>query len=154
MDHDHVADLVALGADVVERPVGDDAALGDDDRAGAGRLDLAQVVRREEHGALFPDLLDVPDDLRLLVGIEIGGGLVEDQDRRIVHQRLPEADALAVAVGEGADVLAEHLGQAADVDDPLHPLLERGLVQAAHVSDELEVLPDAHVLVEGARCGR
>ena len=59
-----------------------------------------------------------------------------------------EADALAVAVREVSDVLAEDLRQAADLDDLLRALLERGRVEPAHVGDEAQVLPHVHVRVE------
>src|SRR5690606_1453262 len=54
---DRVADLAALGADLVERAVGHDAAARHDDGARARGLDLGEVVRREEDGALLTDPL-------------------------------------------------------------------------------------------------
>ncbi len=104
-----VADAARSRADVVERAVGDDAPLRDDDRARARRFDFGQVVGGEEDGALFADLFDVANDLGLFVRVEIARGLVEDEDGRVVNERLSEADALPVAVRERVDVLAEHL---------------------------------------------
>ena len=43
-------------------------------------------------------------------GVEAGGRLVEDQDFRIVDQRLAEADALPVALRELAAVAVGHVG--------------------------------------------
>ena len=44
---------------------------------------------------------------RIWFGIEAGGGLVEDEERRLGDERVGEPDALAVALREVAD---EHVG--------------------------------------------
>ena len=85
-------------------------------------LDLGQVVRREEDRALLADLLQVVEELGLLVRVEVARGLVEDEDGRVVDERLGEADALPVAVRQVADLLAEHLREAAHLDDALRAL--------------------------------
>lgn len=107
VDGDEVTDGAAAGPDVLEVAVGHDPSARDDDGARAGGLDLVEVVGREQDRAIFADLLDVPDDLGLFVRIEIARRLVEDEDRRIVDERLGQTDALTVTVRERADVLAE-----------------------------------------------
>jgi hypothetical protein len=83
-------------------------------------------VRGKQNGALLADLFDVLDDFGLLVRVEIAGRLVEDEDRRVVQERLTQTDALPVAVRERVDVFSEHLGEAAHLDHLLHARLERG----------------------------
>ena len=148
LDGDHVADLAGLGANLVERAVGDDAARGDDNCASTGGLDLVQVVRGQEDGALLANLLQVFEKLRFLVRIEIARGLVEDEDRRVVNEGLREPDSLPVAVREVADLFSQYLGQAADLDDALRALLEGVLVELSQVAREAEVLEHAHLEVE------
>ena len=46
-------------------------------------------------------------------GIEAVGGLIEDQHRRIVHDRLRQADAAPEALRQGLDGLLEHRARAA-----------------------------------------
>ena len=86
---------------------------GDDVRH---RLDLAQHVGGEEHGAAaVPDLPDQLEELALDEGVQPRGRLVEDEQVGVVHECLHDADLLAVAVRERADadvqVEIESLGQ-------------------------------------------
>jgi hypothetical protein len=76
-------------------------------------------VRRQEDGALLADLLQVLEELGLLVRVEVARRLVEDEDRRVVNEGLRKTDALPVAVRQVADLLAEHLREAAHLDDAL-----------------------------------
>src|SRR5690606_25199230 len=80
-------------------------------------------------------------------------GLVEDQNRRVVHERLAEADALSVTVGEVPDVLAQHLGQTADLDHLLQAAAKGRAVEATYLRSELQVLPDVHFGIEGRALG-
>ena len=98
LDGDDVTDAPALGADLVERTVGDDASAGDDDGARARGFDLGQVVGREHDCALLANLLEVVEKLGLLVGVEVARRLVEDENRRVVNERLGQADALPITV--------------------------------------------------------
>ena len=60
--------------------------------------------------AQFADQLARLADLRR---VEAGGRLVEDQHRRVVQQRVGQADALAVALRQRADQLPAHVAQPA-----------------------------------------
>ena len=53
-----------------------------------------------------------------------------------MDQRLTEADALAVAVRELADIFAEHGTEAADLDDVAHALFERARVNSTNIGDK------------------
>ena len=58
-----------------------------------------------------------------LLGVEAGGGLVEDQDVGVVDDGLGEADALPVAFGELADQLVADVAEGA----PVRRLRRRGV---------------------------
>ena len=80
------------GVDEHQPPLPDDGDLMGEP------LDLVQVVRGEEHGPPPVDYFSKKiRELLLEQGIEPGRGLVEDQQLRVVHERLYEADLLPVA---------------------------------------------------------
>ena len=78
--------------------IGDHLALVDDDDALAGLRDLGQDVRAQDDRVIAGELLDQLARFDDLLRVEAGGRLVEDEDVRVVNQRLGEADALAVAL--------------------------------------------------------
>jgi hypothetical protein len=112
--HAHARPLLLSGLQLGWRAVGDDAPLVHDDHARAGRHDLGQVVGRQDDRALAPELAHEVANLHDLVRVEAAGGLVEDEDVRLVDQRLGEADALLEALGQRPDGLAGAVGDAAE----------------------------------------
>ena len=89
-----------------------------DDHALTDRLDLGKDVRRQDHRARLAfararQIADQRADLADLDRVEADGRLVEDQHRRIVHDRLGESDALAIALRERADHAATHVRETA-----------------------------------------
>ena len=124
LNADDVANVAALRANLVERTVGDDATTRNDDGARAGGLHFLQVVGREKDRALFADLLQIVEKFGLFVRVEVARGLIQDEDRRVVDERLREADALTIAVRELANVLVEDLRETAHFDDAARALLE------------------------------
>src|SRR5215218_10764694 len=92
-----------VGVDDGRQPVGDDQAGPAGQGGGQGLLDV---------------------DLGL--GVEVGGGLVEDDDGRVGQQQPGDGQALLLAAGQPVAALADHrlpaLGQALDqVQDPGRP---------------------------------
>ena len=77
-----------LGLEVVGGVGGDDAALVDDDDAVAQGVGLVEVVGGEEHrgSALGAHVGDVPPQVGPGLRIEAGGGLVEEDQRRVVDE--------------------------------------------------------------------
>ena len=118
---------------LLRRAVGDDLAAVDDDDARAGRLDLLQDVGREDDRLVLAHALDEVAHLVLLVGIEAVGRLVHDQHVRIVDQRLREAGAVLVALGERVDALVEHVLEEAQLDRAVDRLLARVAPQPAQL---------------------
>ncbi len=75
-----------------------------------------------------------------LLGIEARGGLVEDQHIGVVDDRLGQADALPVALGELAQQLVAHVADGAALQDLIHAPAEVGLRDALEPRHEGQVL--------------
>jgi hypothetical protein len=98
------------------RAVRDDAAAVDDDGAAARGVDFLEDVGGKHDRLALAELADQVAHLVLLVRVEAVGRLVEDQHLGLVHQRLREAGAVAVALGERVDRLVQHRGEEAALD--------------------------------------
>jgi hypothetical protein len=67
------------------------------------------AVSGEEHGAtLLSGLPRELAELRLIQRVETAGGLVEDQNIGLVHERLDDRDLLAIALRELPDRAVEN----------------------------------------------
>ena len=87
---------------------------------------------------LVLQLLHEVEDLRLDRHVERGGGLVGQEQARVHRQRAGQADALALAAGEGVRVAAHVPGVEPDVLQQLaHPLAEPLAVGDAEVAQRL-----------------
>ena len=102
-----------VGKLVVER----DPAPRDDDHPPANGLDLRQDVRREQDRMPLAQLADQVADLADLDRVEPGRRLVEDQDLRVVHHRLGQADPLAESPRKLADDALLDLAELASAHD-------------------------------------
>ncbi len=91
---------------------------------------------------------------RDLQRIEAMGGLVEEEDGRIVEERRREADALAEALRALADALVHDVRQAAALDDEGAALAPELTIETAYARDELEERGDAHGFEEGVVLGQ
>ena len=87
----------------------------------ADRVDLLEDVRRDHDDLVLRDVADELAHLVLLVRIEPVGRLVENQHRRIVQDRLREADAAAKALGQRLDHLVQHTLEPEPCDDVVEP---------------------------------
>ena len=86
-------------------PLGDDAGPVDDPDAVSEHVRLLEVLRGEEHGhALLPrEAGDLRPEGAPALGIEAGGGLVEEEDRGTVDEREGQVEAALHPAGVGAD---------------------------------------------------
>ena len=75
-----------------------------------------QDVGAENDGVVAGQRLEQVADFDDLLRVETGGGLVQDQHVGIVDDRLRQADALPVALGELADQLVPHVADGAALD--------------------------------------
>ncbi len=144
------ADGVVIARAGLERGggfVGNDAAIGDDDGARAHLVHLLQDVGRNDHQFVLAQLVDQAPHFVFLIRVEPIGGLVQDQDLRIVDQRLGQADAAPESFGERFDDLFDHGRESQTVDHdgaPFAPLFAR---EAAHIGDEIQKFADGHFAV-------
>ena len=100
----------ALG-ELCRGSVGEDAAMSDDDRPAAHRLDLLEQMGRDDDRLLRPHRRDDLAHLVFLVGIEPVGRLVEDQHVGIVQQRLRDPDPALEALRQCFDRLMHDLAR-------------------------------------------
>ena len=136
----------ALG-ELCRGPVGEDAAMRDDDRPAAHRLDLFEQMGRDDDRLLGPHRCDDPAHLVLLVGVEPVGRLVEDQHLGIVQQRLRHPDPAFEALRQCLDRLMQDLGDPDHLDDAADALLCFGAGKAADMGDEVEKIGRRHVRI-------
>ena len=109
------------------------AAVHEDDAVG----DLtgeAHLVGDDEHGhAAYGQLLHHVEHLFDHLGVEGGGGLVEEHDFGLHGERAGDGDALLLAAGELAGVLVGLFGDADAVEQAHGRLLRLLLLHLAHV---------------------
>src|SRR5690606_11161526 len=98
INRDDVANASGASANVFQRAVSDDPTLGDNDRSTTGFFRFIEVVGRQKDRPFATNLLDVANDFSLFVRIQIGGGLIQDQDLGIMQKGLPKSDALTITV--------------------------------------------------------
>ena len=103
----------------------DPAVLEDDDAVGV--LDGGEAVRDHDGRAAVQHDVEAFLDLRLGERIDAGGGLVEDDDGRVLHQHAREGDQLALAHRQRLAVLAD-LGVADPFGQGLDPVAAADLV--------------------------
>ena len=135
------------GAQALERPVGQQAPLADDDDALGQRLDVVHVVGREQHRHA---LLAVEPSHEVAHGelgrrVETDGRLVEEQDRGIVQQRRGELRAHALAERELAHRLVEQRLEPQHGHELVAPAaIARGL-DAVDVGQQIEAVDHRQV---------
>ena len=126
-------------------------AVGDVDDAVAA-LGLVHVVGRDQHGqAAGGELVDLVPELAPRLGIDAGGRLVEEQELRLVHDAGGERQPLLPAAGQRAGELVLAVGQAELRQRPVDMFGARR--QVVEPGDEVEILPDRQILVEGEALG-
>ena len=81
-------------------------------------LDGAQPVGNDQHGANVLHLLQGVLDQHLRLGVDVGGGLIENHDGGLVNNGSGKGQQLALAGGEVVAPLPDHLVQA--VFQPAH----------------------------------
>jgi len=77
----------------------DDAALVHDDEPVHGR-DGGEAMGNRDHGLTFHQIEELLLDGGLHLGIERAGGLIQDQDRRVLQEHARDGDALALTARE------------------------------------------------------
>ncbi len=71
-------------------------------------FDGGDPVRDQDGGLAGTGLFQVVEDDALRLGVHGGNGVVQDQDRRVLHECAGNRDALLLAAGNGHAAFAEH----------------------------------------------
>ena len=129
--------------------VRDDASAVDDDHARAHDFHLFEDVRRKNDGLVGAHALDEIAHFVLLIRIETVGGLVEDENVGIVYERLREAGAVLVPLGERVYRLVQHVFEEAQLDCAIHRPAARVAAQAAELGREMKEAVHGHVGITG-----
>ena len=140
--------------DVRDAALGEHLAAVHDRDARAQLLELGQDVARDEdrlaeRAQLAQELAQLHPGPR----VEAGGRLVEEQHRRVVDEGVGQAQPLLHAARQALDVRVALLAQVDELEEVAdHPPAARGR-QAVAAGEEVEVLPDLHVVVHAEDVG-
>ena len=102
----HGGEEAALGEELVEAALLDDAAFFEDEDVVHG-AERRETVGDADDGAVLGKMVDGFLDFGLGLGIEGGGGFVEDEDGGVADKGAGDGDALALAAGESGATFAE-----------------------------------------------
>ena len=131
----------ALGEEFVEAALLDDAAFFEDEDVVHG-AEGGEAVGDADDGAVFGEAVDGFLDFGLGLGIERGGGFVEDEDGRVADKGAGDGDALALAAGEALAAFAER--RVVALREVLDEVVRVGFLAAAMISSRVApILPKA-----------
>ncbi len=125
-------------------------AVVHDHQAVAQLLGLVHVVRGEDEGdaALLEAEQAVPDDVPGL-RVETGGGLVEDQDVRVVDEAPGDREAALHAAGQRVDLVVGALGELNEVEQLVGALVDQLARQPEVAAVDEQVLAHRQLVVQG-----
>jgi hypothetical protein len=103
----------------------------------------------DAHAALAVEAHHALKDAVATLRVHAHGGLVQEQQPRLVDQPGGDVDPALHATGEGLHPLVRTLAQGNDAQHIPHTLLELPALQAVHAPEEVEVGPGAERRVEG-----
>ena len=107
-------------------PGGEHLALTDHQDVGEAGGDLLDVVRDHDHGGgdrVAGEPAEAAYQVLAAAEVEAGGGLVEEQQLGVGHQGAGDQGALALALGEGAELAVQVLAHAEAVEEGAGALL-------------------------------
>jgi hypothetical protein len=110
-------------------------------------------VGAENNGVIAGEALDEVASLVNLLGVEARGGLVENENVRIMDDGLRQADSLAIALGELTEQLVLHVVDVAAARDEIDPLAQRRPGKPLELADKFQILGCAHLGIKRRRFG-
>ena len=145
---DRVAADLAL--ELVGRALGHDVAVVDDPDAVGEDVCLLEVLRREEdgHAVLGGQALDLVPQRGAALRIQAGRRLVEEEDRRAVHERHRQVEAAFHSAGVAADLAIGGVGEPDALQQGGSALGALRLAQPVEPGLELHVLAAGEEVVE------
>src|SRR5262245_15227130 len=123
-------------------------AIIDNDHPVTRHAHFRKDMSAEDDRMVMPEVFNSLADVDDLTWIESYSGLIENEYRRIVEERLCQAHTLTIAFREIPDETALHLVHAAEfhhLADFAGALTSRN---ALHFSDEVQIAPDGHFPVQ------
>jgi hypothetical protein len=131
------------------------APLADDGEVRAEIRDVVDDVRREDHDHVLPDVGEEVVEAHALLGIESRGGLVDDDELGVADQRLGDAEALAHAPGEPAELLLAHRREVGALEERVDRGLARLRVrEALQPREVVEHLGRGHLGIDAELLGK
>ena len=145
---DHLAAFTHQLSEIIRRVVREDAALVENQHAAARHVHLVQDVSGDENRVMSGQTFDELADGTNLVRVETDGWLVENDELRLVDQRIGEADTLLVTLRQMAnDAMADVL-QPALFHHRVHPLAGLGAAQTLQAGAKSQILLHPHVAMQ------
>ena len=132
----------------------DESPARDEPDASGGRLHVRNDVRGENHDALAREIPQEIAEPHPFFRIEPAGGLVHDQQARIVEQRLGDSDPLPHPARESAQWPPPDVGEVHEVEQLVDALARRARLQTAHGRQVLEELHGAEVGIDAEVLGQ
>lgn len=127
--------------------VSDDLAFVDDNRAAADRLDLFQYMGGYDDGLFRGHVVNEFAHMVLLIGVEPIGGLVENENLRVVQDRLRQPDPALVAFRQRFDALVHYRADLGVLDRPVDAFPAFLSIEPAYGGDEIEKRAGSHIAV-------
>src|SRR5256712_6756264 len=127
-------------------------AAVDDGKAGAHPLgDLQDMGREEHHLSLLAEVLAAVFHLAGALRIQAYGGLVEEENLRIVEQRRGQGDLLPHAPGVAGKEVIAPLPEVEELEQRVDAAIAKAALDVVEVAGELEELACAQLVIEGGR---
>src|SRR5471030_1571062 len=105
-------------------------------------------MSRKDHRVFAAQFAHEGANIRRLHGIEPRRWLIQNDQRRIMHDGLGDADALLEALGQVAEQASAYLAETAALDNAGHRLWYRGAVQPMQACAEIQIFDHAQFTVE------
>lgn len=144
---------------LVRSPVEDELSLLEQDDVGARRGDVLDEMRRDHHTGIAPQFLHEIAEPHALRRIEPGRRLVEQEDVRVVHDRLRDPDPPHHPAGECLHLVVRAIGETDPFDRALHRPRDVLFGHFLEPRDVLDEFPDGEPFcgsrnsAAGSRCG-
>ena len=139
-----------VGLELGRRPLGDDAPVVDHHDVAGQAVGFLEVLRgQQDRRAVADQLLDGDPQALAALGVQPGGRLVEEEDRRVRHQRGGQVQPPAHAARVGLQHAITGAGQAEFLEQLVGPARRHLAAQVGEARHHVDVLPAREVLVHG-----
>ena len=139
-----------VGLELSRRALGDDAPVVDHHDVAGQAVGLFEVLRgQQDRRAVADQLLDGNPQALAALGVEARRRLVEEEDRRIRHQRGGQVQPPAHAARVRLEHAIAGAGQPEGLEQLVGPARRHLAAQVREAAHHVDVLPAREVLVDG-----